>query len=225
MKKFSKKFFPALFALLALIAPLYAHAAEKAVPGIYHRPTLEDKKYYVCREDKHCATASLPCGRIVVLNTRYQKEVQGWSDFVEPRFKCLATSGRQKADKIHCDLGGNKDPDAAGVCRGEITEVARTLSPDNPLAKNQSYCETIDDCAVVVGPCGKKIIVNKQLKNPLQKDYDNIRDLHMEKCLYPDNRTVERLHCRKNTCEADLKIPDQNYQNEPVDMRRKPRYD
>ena len=56
----------------------------------------------------------------------------------------------------------------------------------------------------------------------MQDDYDQGR-APKDRCFFPDNRTVERLHCRKNTCEADLKVPDQTYWNKPVDMRNQPK--
>jgi len=206
-----KKLFLSLAMLSCLLAPAPAGGGQTTEQrGMYPRPTLEDSKYYVCKEDKHCTTASMPCGRVIVLSVLFQKEVQGWADFVAPRYKCLATVPRQKAENIAC---------VEGMCRGDISQVSQQLE-DKPWHHNKSWCETIDDCAVVSGPCYKKLIVNKRHKDQLQAEYDNIRFMNMERCLIPDKRTVERLHCRNNTCEADLKIPDQSDWNAPVDMRK-----
>jgi len=208
-----KKLFLSLAMLSCLLVATPAGSQEKERGGMYPRPTLEESKYYICKEDKHCTTANLPCGRVVVLSVLFQKEVQGWSDFVAPRYQCLATVSRQKAENIAC---------VNGMCKGDITQMSAQLE-DKPWRRNASYCETIDDCAVVDGPCRKKMIVNKMYQKRLQEEYDYIRDMHFEQCLIPDQRTVERLHCRKNTCEADLKVPDQTERNKPVDMRARPR--
>lgn len=197
-----------LFSCLAFFAAP-ARAGDHELKGMYAQPSLENKKYYICTEDKNCVTADMPCGRKVVVNTQMQKEVQGWNDFVAPQYQCLATAGRQQVDNIRCDQG---------MCKGDISLVPQVL-PDTPLAHDKSWCETIDDCAVVEGPCHAKLAVNRTYQKALQKDYDTARQMHMEKCTFPDNRTVERLHCNKNKCEADLKIPDQSHWSRPVDMR------
>ena len=214
MKKFLVPL--ALLPFLFLLAAIPAHGGDRYEPrGMYPRPKLEEPKYYTCTEDKNCVTASLPCGRIVVLNTTYQKDVQGWADFVSPRYQCLASVAPQKADNISCK---------ENVCRGDISQASPILE-DKPINRNPAYCESIDDCAVVLGPCYKKIVVNKIYKKRLQEEYDKVRDMHMEQCFFPDNRTVERLHCNKNTCEADLKVPDQTYWTKPVDMRNLPKHE
>lgn len=210
-----RKLFLSLALLSCLLVITPAGSEERQARGMYPRPSLEEDKYYTCKEDKHCTTANLPCGRVVILNTLYQKEVQGWSDFVGPRFQCLATVSRQQASNISC---------VKGVCRGDITQMSPVME-DTPENRNPSYCKTIDDCAVVLGPCYKKIIINKKFKDQLQREYDHVRDMNMERCLLPDNRTVERLHCVQNTCSADLKIPDQSNWNEPVDIRNLPRHE
>lgn len=211
-----KKLFVPLAVFFLLLAVTPVNSAERhEAKGMYPRPSLENPKYYVCKENKNCTTATMPCGRVVILNSAFEKEVQGWSDFVSPRFQCLATAGRQKAENIAC---------VQGVCKGDITPVQTKLE-DTPIHRNPAYCESIDDCAVVLGPCYKKIVVNKIYQEQLQRDYDHAREINMEKCFFPDNRTVERLHCEEHTCKADLKIPDETYWNKPVDMRQVPRHE
>lgn len=196
----------ALFLLLAAALPADAERSRKT----YSTPDLADKRYYVCKADSDCAIAHLPCGRVVVVNTFTQDDVQGWYDFVAPHYKCLAAAGRQQAENIAC---------VNNMCKADITQVPTAL-PDTPETRNPAYCETPEDCAVVTGPCNKKIFVNKKHRQPLQAEYDRLLEKRPENCTWPDNRTVGKLTCVRNTCGGELDIPDQNYWSDPVDMRK-----
>jgi hypothetical protein len=199
-----KKLF-AVFALLLLSAPAQAERPS----AMYSTPDLSKEKYYTCSADTDCRQADLPCGRVAVVNTRSYDEVQGWFKFAGPKYKCMDAAPRQQANDIAC---------TKGMCTAKIEPVPTTL-PDSPVTRNPQYCQTIEDCAYVNGPCGKKIIINKIYRDNLQKDYDRIRDLRKENCFWPDGRTVRQFTCEKNTCGAILEIPNEAGWRKPTDMK------
>ncbi len=202
--------FLAITLLLFISLPALADAPKK----LYSTPDLTDKRYYMCRHDSDCTTAQLPCGRIVVTNKYLHDDVQGWFDFIGPKYKCETPVRKQQAKNIAC---------TDYKCTADISLVPNIM-PDTPEAKNTAYCKTVDDCAVVEGTCHAKMLVNKIYKDKLQADYDHIRDINKEMCLYPDNRTVVNLRCEENTCKSDLEIPDETYWDGPMKIKeRKPK--
>lgn len=197
-----------LFVLTFLaLAALPAAAQEKK--KLYSPPNLGEDKYYLCTQDSDCVTANLPCGRVVVVNQRTQGDVQGWYDFIAPRYQCLGTIPPQKAENIAC---------INNLCKADIKQETKEM-PDTPVNRDPAYCEAPEDCAVVEGPCHKKIIVNRVFQKSLQEKYDRLRIMRMEGCFWPDNRIITNITCEKNTCGADLKIPNQNYWNKPLGHR------
>ena len=190
---------------LATSLPAMAEQPQK----IYPPPNLGDERYYLCAQDDDCVTANLPCGRVVVVNNVTHETVQGWYDHISPRYQCLGTILPQKAENIAC---------VNNMCRADITQASKELS-DTPLNRNPAYCEVAEDCAVVKGPCNKKVFVNRVYQKSLQEKYDRLRIVHMEGCFWPDNRIVKKVTCEQNTCGADLKIPNQNYWNKPLGHR------
>ena len=173
---------------------------------MYSTPDLTDKKYFTCKADNDCITASLPCGRVIVVNRGTHDDVQGWYNFINPRFQCLPGAPQQQAEKIAC---------VKNMCSADIHEE-KPLSPDAPEAKNPSYCNTVADCAIVLGPCQQKIVVNKIYQESMQKDYDRKHRMHMDNCFWPDNRSVKSTTCENNTCKIELEIPNQNHWAEPM---------
>jgi len=198
--------FHALFIAVALLAALPAHAEIKK---LYSTPDLADKRYYYCKQDDQCVTASLPCGRVVVVNTITHDDVQGWFDFIGPRYQCELPIKKQTAQDIAC---------VKNTCTAKIGYVPE-VEPNSPEASNPAYCKATDDCAVVIGRCNEKIFVNKKLQRSMQADYDKMRRVHTEGCFWPDNRTVKNLRCEKNACTGDLEVPDQNYWDGPVKIQ------
>ena len=198
-----------LFAVLSFILMLSGPAQAERPEAMYSTPDLSKEKYYTCEVASDCRPVSLPCGRVVVVNNRTFDEVQGWFKFAESKYKCMDAAPRQEAKDIGC---------TKGMCTAEIKEVSKVL-PDSPVTRNPQYCETIEDCAYVNGPCGKKIIINKIYRDNLQKDYDRIRDLRKENCFWPDGRTVRQFTCEKNTCGAILEIPNEAGWRKPTDMK------
>ncbi|MDE1151574.1 MAG: hypothetical protein PW788_03470 [Micavibrio sp.] len=202
---------PAAFFRLALLALalLAAQPAFAAGKKLYAEPDLTDRRYYYCQRDDQCQAAKLPCGRVVVVNTPLHDDVQGWFDFIGPRYQCEQPVKQQKADKIAC---------VKNACTAEIGYV-QEIPADSALGKDPAYCEKTEDCAVVVGRCQAKIFVNKLLQKSMQAKYDRLRRVHSEGCFWPDNRTVKNLRCEKNACIGDLEVPDQNYWNDPVKIQ------
>jgi hypothetical protein len=198
-----------LFAILSFVLMLPALAQAERPAAMYSTPDLSDIKYYTCEVDTDCRAASLPCGRVAVVNNRNYEQVQGWYKFAESKYKCMDAAPRQEANNIACKQG---------ICTADIQEVSKVL-PDSPVTRNPQYCETIEDCAYVNGPCNKKIIINKVYRDNLQKDYDRIRDLRKENCFWPDGRTVRQFTCEKNTCGAILEIPNEAGWRKPTDMK------
>lgn len=201
MKKFVSLCIIAFLAIAAL--PAKADAPRK----LYPPPNLGDERYYLCRQDSDCVTADLPCGRVVVVNKVTHEAVQGWYNHIAPRYQCLGTVPPQKAENISC---------INNLCKADITQVSENLS-DAP--HDSSYCETPEDCAVVDGPCNKKIIVNRVFQKSMQGKYDALRRMGMEGCFWPDNRFVKEITCKENTCGAELEIPNQNYWSKPPGKR------
>lgn len=195
--------------MAALVLGVSFSAFAEKPRKLYAPPNLGDEKYYLCTKDSDCVTANLPCGRIVVINQAAHESVQGWYDHIEPRYQCLGTIPPQKADNISC---------INNMCKADITQVSKDLS-DTPVNRDPAYCETPEDCAVVKGPCNKKILVNRLLQKNLQEKYDNLRIMHMEGCFWPDNRIVKQVTCEENTCGAELEIPNQNYWSKPIGKR------
>lgn len=198
-----------LLAALSLLLMFAGTALAERPAALYSTPDLTKEKYYTCTVDTDCRQADLPCGRVAVVNNRSYDEVQGWFKFAAPKYKCLDAAPRQQANDITCNKG---------MCSAKIEAVPTTL-PDSPVTRNPQYCQTIEDCAYVNGPCGKKIIINKIYRDGLQKDYDRIRDLRKENCFWPDGRTVRQFTCEKNTCGAILEIPNEAGWRKPTDMK------
>lgn len=203
-----------IIALFLALPPSPAPAAENGMAPaprkMYANPDLSDKKYYLCKRDDQCVTAQLPCGRIVVVNTFTRDDVQGWYNFIGPQYKCLEGTVPQRADKIAC---------VRNMCTADIRQVP-TVLPDSPEARNPAYCKTVDDCAIVLGNCKEKIVVNKIYQQQMQKDYDRARRMRTDNCFWPDNRTVKKTTCEQNTCRIELEIPNQNHWSEPLHIEK-----
>jgi hypothetical protein len=201
------------FAVLAfLLLPFCAEAQnggngldEKRNP-LYSHLDLTKKKYYACNVASQCAVVNMPCGAKVVVSEIYRENIQGWYDFVGPRYKCAAWLKPQAAKNITC---------TNHLCRADIVPYKEPVD-QTPAGRDPAYCNTPDDCRAVVKSCGEKMAINKKYADILQKQYDGLK--RTSHCFHIDGQVVKQVTCTAHKCGVDLEPPvEAPYKLHPVD--------
>jgi len=198
-------------------APAQAEKPAKNFSGdrpreLYAHLNLSKPMYYACHTAKDCAVVDMPCGAKVVVSKIFHKNIQGWYNFVAPRYKCAPWLKPQEAKNITC---------AKNLCRADIVPYVPPVD-NSPAGRDPFYCDTPGDCRAVTKSCGEKMTVNKKYAEKLQKQYDDLKPV--SHCFHIDGRTVEKITCVRHKCGAKLKIPlelgDRLHPDNPLEVRK-----
>ncbi|MBI1215549.1 MAG: hypothetical protein GC185_07000 [Alphaproteobacteria bacterium] len=185
--------FPLRPAIAAGDAQKPGAAAEQ--PGhrqLYAPLDLSQKKYYFCHDASQCAMVQMPCGGAVVINKYAAVDLQGWYDFMKPRYKCAPWLKRMTAKNVTCENY---------MCRADIVPYVAPVD-NSPAGRDPMYCDTPDDCQAIDQNCGIIGTVNKKYGDKLQEQYKKLE--RSTYCDQRDRRTLKRLTCEKHKCGVEL---------------------
>lgn len=191
MTGFSRIILPAI----AAIACLWA-AAMPASAFQYYQPNLSDPAYTACKTDNECMVITPACSAPITVNRRHFTEASIWFRHISQYKDCPTSMELPKVISKQC---------VKNRCTIETTQPEPPKPDNSKQAKDPHYCDTDDECTVVLGDCCVKNFVNT--KNAPEMRAQIKYNERLATCFYPDRRHVKNLRCENHQCTADLEVP------------------
>ena len=188
MAMISRTAFAVLFCLCAAIGAARAFN--------YFQPNMADPIYTQCKTDDECLVIHPACSAPITVNRRHFQVVYTWYRHISQYKNCPEDMDLPKVTKKQC---------LKNRCTLEMTQPEPPKPDTSKQALDPHYCDTTEECTVVLGDCCVKNFVNTKSAPHMQAEIKAKENLAT--CFFPDRRHVKNLRCENHLCTAELEVP------------------
>lgn len=160
------------------------------------RPNLADPGYTFCEANTDCKIIHPRCSAPITVNQRHYIETDMWFRHEDQYKSCDDSLALPEVKSNSC---------VNHRCALELTAPVPQKPDNSKQAKDPTYCDKDDECAVVLGDCCEKRFYNTKNAPRIQADINY--HTSPSACFFPDRRHVANLRCEKHKCTADLIVP------------------